>query len=694
MLTPMRLNGTSFKLNRPNLTARSNLTDLDPYAKQVIEELDNSLSQSVWPEPAPLDVFEDPLNPQIIGLLEDINQSLDNIESLQIGRRNNLKKLLRLLIGRQSDSVIEAKRDLEKAKGEIPEEVQQKIDYFIKELSSYERNQTRAQLSSVTSEPNSLESWLSEDLVDLVPKLNHAITDQSNLEQVIAKDGKTSLLYEVQGQLNHVNLLYNAQILLKRKSLLHYLFAFAVYHLKLTDPSAITTFIYSEDDHGGIRRLYEYIVIEAAKDFVKQKKVEVGDPDNPVELINAIGPELKGGNFSFQKGIFEPRLKHPIYRFAFDQTDLNLIQSNSDALGLDITTEERDFLIQYFKKSRVKLTPSTAPHLIPIALTQHRNASLNVLVGETTPTGALDFSVKYHTESQDSLVINTNNVLCAAQLFYVMSLGDELGIFIAMDLLIAKYLSGGRVDIQSPQVLRDLQNYVLNDEFPDLQTGRIFKRTNTEERRMFYRQVFNFGDSDLAEGMISNPNFEQYWNVLMIEVVKYIDKIENSERPESFVSRQNVAQAIEDLQYNLSTHSSGMAKVMAPVMYKELDFLIERIFKHEEIVTQLALHNSRSYWKVIERILQEYYQQSINITALQKKAMYGHQILKAIAEYTPSIIDDDDKFSNFISLAEAFIITSEQLEEAQPAGLFESEMPSSDPDSFNGFGGDDDDWNF
>ena len=189
---------------------------------------------------------------------------------------------------------------------------------------------------------------------------------------------------------------------------------------------------------------------------------------------------------------------------------------------------------------------------------------------------------------------------------------------------------------------------------------------------MFYRQVFDTGDAELVDGMVTNRDFAQLWGSLMVETVRYIEKVERSERPAEFVSRSPIGRLMEDLQYNLSTHASGMAKIMAPVMYQELDFVIERLFKNREIIDQLALHNTGSYWRVIERILHEDQHHSVNITALQKKAQLGHQILTAVADYSEAMVADDGALSSFVSQVEAFIIASEQLE-SEPRSMFDEQ---------------------
>jgi hypothetical protein len=111
-----------------------------------------------------------------------------------------------------------------------------------------------------------------------------------------------------------------------------------------------------------------------------------------------------------------------------------------------------------------------------------------------------------------------------------------------------------------------------------------------------------------------------------------------------------------------------MAKVMTPIVYRELDFLIERVWKSQEIIDQLALHNTGSFWRAIERCLQEDEGHGIHLTALLKKAEYGHQILQAVAEFSPQTVLEDAKWTQLVSTIEAFIITSEQVDTDNSVG--------------------------
>ena len=516
------------------------------------------------------------------------------------------------------------------------------------------------------------------------------------LVQALRKDGKWKLFRQAEEIVKHQGLSLNAHALLRHTEIQHYLFAKAVYVDGCHEAEAVADFMTDESKQEGLSALYREVIGEAAQEIVRSEKIEIGEEG---EFDRYLEERILTQSLSFEAGALSSDLRERIERYAHHATLLGQIQDVDQELGLRITPEELRQLINYVQRSGVdvdRLGDAERTQLIFGTVTKFRDAATTSLVTTDQPLNPLDFTVQYHTESAEALEVNRNNVLCAAQLFYVMTLGDELGVFEAADLLVRKHISRSRIDIQSQQVLLDLQNYALNDEFVDLATGRMYKRTNPEERRMFYRQVFNFGDTDAMEGMVSNHDFDVLWHALMLEDARYITAIRQSERPELYVSREGITQAVEALQYNLSTHCSGMAKVMTPVMYKELHFLIERILKSKEIISQLALHNSRSFMKVVERILQEEHGRGVNVAALQKKAVDGHTILEAIAKYTQAMIADDAKFSSFVRLVYAFITTGEKLEGGD-GGLFERQEEDLLHAGVNGnangaFGSDD--WNF
>lgn len=512
------------------------------------------------------------------------------------------------------------------------------------------------------------------------PRLNQQ--EAISLEVLLARQGHTAQLQKVRSIIDSDHRPINTEAILANEDIFRFAYARAYYVHGFEDAEGIASWMVDADD-GFIANAYPFVAEIAINDYVDREKVEVDVGGNRQAFDQAVAQEIASNHVAFELGAFESYIESFVDDFAFLSGPLNIIRQTSLALGLNATDAEVHDLAQYFQNSTIELTAQNAADVVPGVLTQYRATSSGSLITPSSVSGPLDFAVSYHTDTDDAAAVNAANVHCAAQLFYVMTLGDELGVFRASDLLITRKLGVGQVDVKSPQLLRDLQDYAFNDEFRDVASGRTHQRTSPEERQMFYRQVFDLGETQLLEGMVTNTDFTNLWSALMVETVRYIEKVEKSEQPESNVSRNAVAQVIDDLRYNLSTYCSGMAKVMTPIMYRELDFLIERVWKSQEIIDQLALHNTGSFWRAIERCLQEDTGHSVGLTALLKKAEFGHQILQAVADFTPQTIVDDQRWTSLVSTIEAFIITSEQVDADH---LHDDALEPGGPPGMNGNG--------
>ncbi|HEX2532101.1 MAG TPA: hypothetical protein VHK69_00120 [Chitinophagaceae bacterium] len=553
---------------------------------------------------------------------------------------------------------------------------------------------TAAVSKAVGGTPSSTIKPLDEDNLDWVDLLPPTFTGKlQTFEEIIDKKGDSSLLFEVQELITNSALGYNASKLLKEASLLHFLFCKAKYEEKFEKAPAIFKYV-SNETAGGIKLVHDYIVKKAALQMVEDERIEVGDPDKFRENITA---RIKTQKLEFAERLFSAELKSIVRKVVYDQKEYTIVNKVKDQLN--IADEDVPKLVQYIKKSKIEIDDDNAPYFLSIALSQIKTSGSPYSGGpeEKEDLAVDDFSVKYYDDDKGVLQVVRENVVCAAQMFYVMTLGDELDIFNVVNLITTKYLPSGKVDIRDKSLLQDLQLYVFSDSFRDIRTGALYKRTNPEERRMFYRQVFSMGQSEMVDGMVLNSDFKTLWEALLTETVKYIQKAERSENPQSFVSRQNIFQAIEDLQYNLSTHCTGMAKVMTPIVNRELDFVIERFLKKEDITRQLAFNNSGSFWKVIERVLRDAHGETPNVAALRTKAVYGHKILNTIANYSPALLNEDNNFHEFVTTVEGFIIAASQLEGGDAA---REELHAHDElqPNLNGGGAGNgsagDDWNF
>jgi len=163
--------------------------------------------------------------------------------------------------------------------------------------------------------------------------------------------------------------------------------------------------------------------------------------------------------------------------------------------------------------------------------------------------------------------------------------------------------------------------------------------------------------------VIVNQEFPRLWKVLILESAKYLERAQAAFNPDAYVSRQNVMQAVEDLQYNLSTHCTGMANVITPMIYSELNFVIRRILMADEIVRQIVPAGG-TWWRVVETLYMEMKKQRPKSTVIYNKAKLGHDIIGSIADYNPATFEDDAQFSAFISSVDAFITTQSILQDA------------------------------
>ncbi len=510
--------------------------------------------------------------------------------------------------------------------------------------------------------------------------------------------GDTGLFDDVGQKINDIKLSYNASKLLSEKPILAYLFCRALYYLRKRSDSAIFNYISKETEEGGIKLFYNYLVIKVAFAIRDDTKLET---NGDAKFLKKVYDKLINTNIDLSAETFTPSVTGIIKGLYDNEDQHKIIKKWKEKLSIE--EEDVPALISYIKQSEIngiKIHDENAGYYLPIALNEIKNSGITYSSALTPNIVDSDFSVKFYEDEKASLEILRENIACAAQMYYVMTLGDELEIFNVINRIITYYLPSGQVDISSKDILKDLQLYVFKDSFTD--SNKVeYKRTHPEERMMFYKQLFNVGGGEILDGMAVNKDFNILWGRLLSETARYIEKIATSQNPTLYVSNQNICQALEDLQYNLSTHCSGMTKVASPIINKELDFVIEKFLKNEELIKQLALNNGRSFWKVIERVLIELRNEVPNVSALRSKGVLGYKIISTIANYNQGDFDDDKKLFDFISAVEAYIIANDELENGRDE--LESRLNNGTSGIENGYRGDKtpegeieqkDDWNF
>lgn len=253
-------------------------------------------------------------------------------------------------------------------------------------------------------------------------------------------------------------------------------------------------------------------------------------------------------------------------------------------------------------------------------------------------------------ETADEQGVDAENILAAGTLYYLKTLADDLGILRVADAVLMRW-TAGMLDIPQGSTASKLYSYYkLRDDY-----------ATKEERAMFYKIVLNVGDAEVLDQMAVNTDFTPLWDTLMTECVKYIDKYEQKDNNFNVVSKSGVYQAIKELQYNLTTYSSGMVKAILPEMYTQFEKAVS-ILDDDNVKSQLGWGYRRSLWNVVERVSQEEFNYKPNVSSLRTAAVSGHKIFTTIASFDEGLMSES-AFLDFLQNVESFIIAQSQLGE-------------------------------
>lgn len=696
MAQMLSYNGSSvFKIKRPNITTNGIVSDVDPTVKKLLDELDQLLGAPVF------DPNAQPVIPWVPPVTGYTNQP-------------------------GSDSHTHVPPGKPKTDTASPKPAFSNKAFT---LSGYSLLNVQTELSyplvpKTFDDIANTWSWGTPNNSNILTDINTVITQGLNSGGVStgisigAWIDKINPLAALKYQFNSTvsanwsTLDYNTTVILGVFSggnsdggymnISNYLIAYAYAIKGITDPNALLNFMSTASD--GMMAVFHYAATTAARIQVQLESLSIPDGGTPAATLvfymddtHPLIQQIQTANLVFSSASFTTALDALIQGYISNGPELTLINGSMFA---GVSDAVKQYLIQAIKNYNatafVPITAANVNSFIPIFLSQLGTAAGQIQIStQASPEGADSaFDVVPFQDTSTASQINTSNVRCAAQLFYCMVLGDELQIFDVMNYFTHKYLVRNPVEIQDPVLRQNLQLYVFSNKFVDL-SGNIQDRTRPAERGMFYQQAFNWGRSKLTEDIIVNNDFGQLWKILMFETATYLEKAQLSPNPDTFVSRQNVQQAVEDLQYNLSTYCTGMAVVITPIIYAELSFVVNKILTHPEIMTQVVPIGG-NWWRVVETLYAGLKSSKPNALAENNKANYGQQIIKAIAEYVKSTFEQDGPYSSFVSLVDAYISTESILQKAanptsdedqppmpaQPTG--QMPMPSMMPSNGNG----------
>lgn len=500
-------------------------------------------------------------------------------------------------------------------------------------------------------------TWKAGSVLDVASKQVEGAGDKSLAAIIATVPAAAELRLSLDVKLNERRswLDPNVRIVLEYDAVRDLLFARSWYR-NIRRPDSLLNFVLSDPD--GVQSVIAYTIVSAARKVVRDEGLEAPelqtDGGKMQPLLVDAAPKLTGGAF-----------RQNVIDFVKGQLKAEKLE---DLITLAAVPKIPQYLhtrlVTLLKQSPVPVTKDNAPFLVQMYLQTAAAASPDVI---DTRNPLDPFAVELFGDDFAAQSVNVAAVQCAAQLFYVMTLGDDLGVFDAVRYFTDSSLFQEQLAITDPVLRKDLEDYVFSNRFPvvDRTTGLTDKVTATREpmRRAYYRQVFNSGEAPTAGDAPVNEEFGRLWKVLILESARYLERAQISPNPGNYVSRQNVMRAVEDLQYNLSTSCVGLVTVMAPTMNDELTFVIKRILNHPEIRSHVV-PGGGSWLKVIDRLAAARGRRA-RTSVINTKARLGYSLIRSIADYTPSGFEQDAPFSDFISKVDEFITTQSILQADQ-----------------------------
>ena len=529
----------------------------------------------------------------------------------------------------------------------------------------------------VTPKRTSGEKWAPGSMIEFF-NAEAEVDNRSTLTELIDVNPDLSELknaFEVKLSRIRLSLEYNTKTVLDdHQAIRDYLVAFGFLVMGLEEVNALKNFVIGH--RFGAKDIANYAIVSAARTLIQQEHLNV--PDANVDN-SSIVREITSAGLSMSGAKFKTNLRALVKSFITFSAESQILTQAEAVLG-KIPSEIKPQLLKLIKNANPPITQANATFFIPLFISQIQGSPFVEETEETDPEESdREFEVDF-LEDDDALIeVSRSAVRCASQLYYSMVLGEELDVFNIVNYFTHKYLVRGGMEVLDGRLRDDLQLYVFSNKFTDRQTKRIEDRTRPGERHMFYRQVFNQGQGQITEDVIVNSEFPRLWRVLMLESANYIERSQSSFNPGA-IPKGKVMQAVEDLQYNLSTHCTGMANVITPLINAELDFVIRRIFMHPEVLRQIVPQGG-TWWRVVETLYMGLRHSRPKSTVIYSKAKLGNKIIRAIAEYNPATFEDETEFSSFISDVDAFITTQSILQEALTDALKKDEEEDEDEES-------------
>lgn len=218
--------------------------------------------------------------------------------------------------------------------------------------------------------------------------------------------------------------------------------------------------------------------------------------------------------------------------------------------------------------------------------------------------------------------ISSERILSTADLYYLY-MHERIGVFRVMHKL-QELFRAGSLRISNGPGAYGLYRF----------DRRGVLRYRQDERLQAYRRVFGYTRAHPGPGARPNSEFHGLFTHFIGEAAKFwrdkrISEVmrERANDP-TFGSIAIVRRAALDLRNNIKNSSYGWVNVMRV----ETSQALAEAFKVLEAPDVREQFGAESAWDVIELVLWQYHQESVNASALNRMAVSGREILRWLAE--------------------------------------------------------------
>jgi len=234
-------------------------------------------------------------------------------------------------------------------------------------------------------------------------------------------------------------------------------------------------------------------------------------------------------------------------------------------------------------------------------------------LGETrVSSGVVDY---------DDTVVS-DRILATADLYYIY-VHERLGVFRVMDKLQEQFQAGTLRVSAGPGAI-GLYRFDKH--------GIV--RYGLRERMQTYRRVFGFTNVAPGPGARPNGEFHGLFHHFVSETAKYwrdkriTEVIRERASETNLSSKARVQRAALDLRNNLKNSSYGNVNVMRVETSQALDESF-RVLEAPDLRAQFGAENA---WDLIELVLWQHFQQTVQASTMNRMAVAGREILRWLSE--------------------------------------------------------------